>query len=84
MVNLLNIKPCTCLKTVFPPLCVVEVDDLKQISNSVSVLLSEKQRQERVSRMILLDELCFRGTLKTPFECKELDSCLVEDLIYRH
>lgn len=63
---------------------VVEVDDLKKISSSLSVLLSEKQRLEKVSRMILLSVLCFRGTLKTSFECEELDSCLVEDLIYRH
>lgn len=27
----------------------VEVDDLKKVSNSLSVLLSEKQKQEKVS-----------------------------------
>lgn len=31
----------------------VEVDDLKKVSNSLSVLLSEKQKQEKVSGLIL-------------------------------
>lgn len=30
----------------------VEVDDLKKVSNSLSVLLSEKQKQEKVSGLI--------------------------------
>lgn len=34
-------------------LLTVEVDDLKKISNSLSVLLSEKQKQEKVSDLIL-------------------------------
>lgn len=29
----------------------VEVDDLKKVSNSLSVLLSEKQKQEKVSAL---------------------------------
>lgn len=33
----------------FPP---VEVEDLKKVSSSVSVLLSEKQKQEKVSAVL--------------------------------
>lgn len=32
----------------------VEVDDLKKVSNSLSALLSEKQKQEKVSGLIFL------------------------------
>lgn len=51
----------------------VEVDDLKKVSNSLSVLLSEKQKQEKVSGLIFfyyyiltssrwryLPEICYR------------------------
>lgn len=41
-----------CPITTFLPLT-VEVDDLKKISNSLSVLLSEKQKQEKVSDCML-------------------------------
>uniref|UniRef100_A0AAR2LE34 Eukaryotic translation initiation factor 3 30 kDa subunit n=1 Tax=Pygocentrus nattereri TaxID=42514 RepID=A0AAR2LE34_PYGNA len=47
------------LESLFRELCIsLEVDDLRKISNSLSVLLSEKQKQEKVS---VIPHPCSRG-----------------------
>lgn len=45
----IHITVTSCVFFFFPP---VEVDDLKKVSSSVSVLLSEKQKQEKVSAVL--------------------------------